>query len=138
MASVYVFNATPIPISLTLNQIPISGNLAAIQSSSGYAANSVAVARNTSSGNPGTNQFGGQNTLVVVFNPTGPNPGPVQSFNIPINPNAYPIVSDLQLYVFYGQAALISPSGAPSESAAGAAGTPMMIEGEELSGAEAQ
>ena len=137
MASIYVFNATPIPMSLTLNSVPISGTLSAIQSSTGYAASTVSVLRNPG-GSSGTNQFGSQNTLTVVFNPQATNPGPVQIFSIPVDPNTYPIVYDLQLYIFYGQAALISPSGSPAESSAGVGGTPTMIEGEEATGSDAQ
>lgn len=106
VGNVYVFNSTPNTVMLILNGQLITGTLTGITQSSGYAPNSTTVARNSSSGNPGNNTFGAQNSLIVSFSGGGAQTYPV---NIPLSEAQ--IASDLQLYVFYNEVILVLPSG---------------------------
>jgi len=102
--NVYVFNTTNQTLQLVLNDTVVSSQLAGVTQSGGYAPTTTTIARNPSSGNPETNQFGGQNSLVVSYDPGGG--GTSQTFTINIPTATYPISSDLQLYIFYGSVVL--------------------------------
>jgi len=102
--NVYVFNTTNQTLQLVLNDTVVSSQLAGVTQTGGYAPITITIARNPSSGDPDTNQFGGANTLVVSYDPGGG--GTSQQFSIPIPTATYPIVSDLQLYIFYGSVVL--------------------------------
>jgi hypothetical protein len=126
LGNVYVFNGTPNTLSLILNNMPISGTLAAISSSSGYAPSSTSVSRNSASGNPGNNTFGGKNDLVVYF----PG-GTAQNYPVNISVSQAQIGQDLQLYIFYNQVMLVLPGGnAENPNGMGVLieGTPISIE----------
>jgi hypothetical protein len=107
--NVYVFNATPNAMLLLLNEHVAIVNLAGIQQSNGYAPQSVTVARNPASGNPGVAQFGGTNKLTVSF-PAGT----AQDYPIAIDPNNQQITNDLELYIFFNECVLVSPAGTAS------------------------
>lgn len=124
LGNVYIFNATPNTVGLILNNQPLGSSLTGITSSSGYAPNSTTVARNASPTNPGNNTFGGQNTLVVYFSGGGGQTYPV---NIPTS--LAQLSSDLQLYVFYNEVILVSPSGTASDPG----GTSQIIVGNAVS-----
>jgi hypothetical protein len=105
VGTVYIFNATPNAMNLLLNNNILATNIAGIQQSSGYAPVATTAARNTSSGNPGNNTFGGTNSLVVAF-PTG-SPQPY-TVNIP---STIQITNDVQLYIYFNYCILVDPTG---------------------------
>ena len=123
MGQVYVFNATPNAMVLLLNQHVLTLNLNGVQQSSGYAPQSIAVPRNAASGNPGVAQFAGINNLIVSF-PSGTS----QTYNVVIDPTQLQLGVDLQLYIFFNQVVLVSPSGS-----AGQVGQAQMLQGTALS-----
>lgn len=125
IGSVYVFNATPNTMTLLLNNHILSGSTPGVQKTSSYQPSPQQVARNSAQGNPGNATFGAQNTLIVSF-PTGTD----QSYPVNINPNAVQITNDLQLYIFFNEVVLVTPTGAAGEST--------VIEGQQLSAQEKQ
>lgn len=105
MGNVYVFNATTNDMTLILNNHPVSGTLSAAAQSTSYKPNVVSIARVPGSGNPGTANFGGQNVLIVSF-PSGGS----QLYNVNVNTTLQnQQATDLQLYIFYTDAVLVSP-----------------------------
>lgn len=104
--NVYIFNATAASMTLILNNTLVSATaLSGATQSGSYVPNSIAVSRNSSSSNSGTSQFGGTNVLIVSYSGTS------QKFEVDIDPTANPIASDLQLYLFYNEATLVSQGG---------------------------
>lgn len=109
--SVYVFNATRKKIGLILNDYGLD-SMAGTASSNSYVPNVQSVPRNPSGGNPGLGQFGGTNKLSVNF----PNGGGVaQHYEVDINSDTYPMTDDLQLYIFFSEAILVSISSQTNE-----------------------
>jgi hypothetical protein len=105
MGNVYVFNATTNDMTLILNNHPISGTLSAAAQGSSYKPNVVSIARVPGSGNPQTANFGGQNALIVSF-PSGGS----QMYEVDVNQTLQnQQATDLQLYIFYTAAVLVSP-----------------------------
>ncbi|HYP40375.1 MAG TPA: hypothetical protein VEX13_08435 [Chloroflexia bacterium] len=105
MGNVYVFNATTNDMTLILNNHPISGTLSAAAQGSSYKPNVTTIARVPGSGNPQTANFGGQNVLIVSF-PAGGS----QLYNVNVNQTLQnQQATDLQLYIFYTDAVLVSP-----------------------------
>jgi hypothetical protein len=111
MAQVFVFNATPNAMVLLLNQHVLTLNLSGVQSSNGYAPQTIAVQRNAASGNPGVAQFASVNNLIVSF----PN-GTAQTYTIVIDPAQLQINSDLQLYIFFNEVVLVTPTGSAGQT----------------------
>lgn len=104
--NVYVFNATSAAMTLILNNTLVSATaLSGATQSGSYMPSSIAIPRNSSSGDSGTSQFGGTNVLVVSYSGTS------QKFEVDINSTDNPIAADLQLYLFYNTATLVSQGG---------------------------
>lgn len=122
--NVYVFNGTPNAMALILNNTILTASLAGVTQSSNYVPQQVIVARNPSPGNPGNNTFGGQNTLVVSFTSGGGS----QVYPVDIDPNLIPIGNDVQLYIFFNEVVLVSPTGQANQN-----GQSMVVTGLELS-----
>jgi hypothetical protein len=108
--NVYVFNATPNTMTLLLNEHLLKASVQGVQSSNSYTPTAISVARNPAD-NPGVAQFGSTNALVVSFDAGG-----AQNYSVPIDPNALPITSDLQLYIFFNEVVLVSPTGSGTDS----------------------
>jgi hypothetical protein len=126
--NVYVFNATPNTMSLFLNQHLLKASVQGVQQSNSYAPTPISVPRNPAD-NPGVAQFGSTNDLVVSFDAGG-----AQDYTVPIDPNTLPITADLQLYIFFNEVVLVSPTG--SGTASVISGSP--TSSEKLSQLEAQ
>jgi len=107
VGNVYLFNATPNAMALILNNHVLAANVAGVQSSTSYQPSPNQVPRNSSTGNPGNATFGGTNVLIVSF-PAGTS----QTYDIDIDSNQVQIGNDMQLYVFFNQCVLVSPTGA--------------------------
>jgi len=116
--NVYVFNATPNTMSLFLNQHLLKASVQGVQQSNSYTPTAISVARNPAD-NPGVAQFGSKNDLVVSFDAGG-----AQDYSVPIDPNTLPITADLQLYIFFNEVVLVSPTGS---------GTSSVINGQDVS-----
>jgi hypothetical protein len=121
--NVYVFNTTNAQLQLILNNTIVSTTLAGVTQSGGYAPTAVTIARNPSTGNPGTNQFGATNNLIVSYGSGG---GTSQKFAVNIDPNQNPIANDLQLYIYFNIAVLVSGGGQGS-SIPGGGGTTLVV-----------
>lgn len=122
MGNVYVFNATTNDMSLFLNNHPVTGTLTGAAQSTSYKPNVVSIPRVPGSGNPQIASFGGQNTLIVVF-PAGGS----QQYNVNVNQTLQnQQATDLQLYIFYTDAVLVSP-GAQQDNSSGES---MVLQGE--------
>ena len=121
LGNVYVFNSTPNTMTLLLNNHILSASTSGVQKSSSYQPSPQQVQRNSASGNPGNATFGGSNELIVSF-PAGSS----QQYEVPV-PQDLQITNDLQLYIFFNQVVLVSPTGA---------GTSTVIEGTTLSDAQ--
>ena len=121
--NVYVFNATPNQMALLLNNHILDASVSGVQQASNYQPSPIEVARNPSPDNPGNATFGGKNTLVVSF-PSGSD----QTYPVNISSNTIPIDDDVQLYIFFDEVVLVSPTGA---------GTSSVNEGEALTGTDA-
>jgi hypothetical protein len=106
--NVYVFNTTNAQLQLILNNTVVSTTLAAVTQSGGYAPSTVTIARNPSTGNPGTNQFGGSNVLIVSYWSGG---GTSQIFQVSIDSTQNPFAAYLQLYIEFNIAVLVSQGG---------------------------
>jgi hypothetical protein len=104
--NVYVFNATPNTVSLFLNSHMLKASVPGVQLSTQYTPTPTSVARNPAD-KPGVAQFGSDNTLIVSFDAGG-----AQEYSIPIDPNQIPITADLQLYIFFNEVVLVTPTGA--------------------------
>ncbi|HEX8219972.1 MAG TPA: hypothetical protein VF914_12285 [Chloroflexia bacterium] len=114
MGNVYVFNATTNDMSLFLNNHPVTGTLTGAAQATSYKPNVVSIPRVPGSGNPQIASFGGQNTLIVVF-PAGGS----QQYNVNVNQTLQnQQATDLQLYIFYTDAVLVSP-GAQQDNSSG-------------------
>jgi hypothetical protein len=136
MGNVYVFNATTNDMTLILNNHPISGTLSGAAQGSSYKPNVTTIARVPGSGNPQTANFGGQNSLIVSF-PSGGS----QVYSVPVNQTLQNQQgTDLQLYIFYTDAVLVSP-GQQQDNPTGDSlviqGKPL-AEGEEGGGGEGE
>jgi hypothetical protein len=129
--NVYVFNTTNAQLQLILNNTVVSSTLAAVTQSGGYAPSTLTIPRNPSSGNPGTNQFGATNNLIVSYSSGG---GTSQLFPINIDPNANPIANDLQLYILFNVAVLEAQGGQGSPIPG--TGTTQMVAGTPVTDAE--
>jgi hypothetical protein len=108
--NVYVFNATPNTMSLFLNQHLLKASVQGVQQSNSYAPTPISVPRNPAD-NPGVAQFGSTNDLVVSFDAGG-----AQDYSVPIDPNVLPITADLQLYIFFNEVVLVTPTGSGTAS----------------------
>lgn len=108
--NVYVFNATPNTMSLFLNEHLLKASVQGVQQSASYTPTAISVARNPAD-NPGVAQFGSTNDLVVSFDAGG-----AQDYSVPIDPNSLPITDDLQLYIFFNEVVLVSPTGSGTAS----------------------
>jgi len=106
VGNVYVFNATPNTMTLILNAHLLSASTAGVQKSSSYQPSPQQVQRNAAGGNPGNATFGGQNQLLVSF-PQGTS----QQYPVTIDSNAVQIGNDLQLYIFFNEVVLVTPTG---------------------------
>lgn len=104
--NVYVFNATPNTMSLFLNEHLLKAGVTGVQASNQYTPSAITVARNPAD-HAGVAQFGSENELVVSFDAGGS-----QEYSVPIDPNELPITDDLQLYIFFNQVVLVTPTGA--------------------------
>ena len=104
--TVYVFNATPENVALILNNYLVVGGLAGVSQSTGYQAQSVQVQRSASP-DPGGPEFAQRNSLIVATQS-----GQAYSFEVDIDPLQVQPAADLQLYVTFGSALLITPTGA--------------------------
>jgi hypothetical protein len=129
--NVYVFNTTNAQLQLILNNTVVSTTLAAVTQSGGYAPSTVTIARNPSDGNPGTNQFGGSNVLIVSYGSGG---GTSQQFQVDIKPGPNPIANDLQLYIFFNIAVLEAQGGQGTSISGGT----QVLTGTPVSDAEVQ
>jgi hypothetical protein len=117
--NVYVFNATPNVMSLFLNQHLLKASVPGVLQANSYAPTPISVARNPAD-NPGVAQFGSINDLVVSFDAGG-----AQDYPVPIDPNSLPITADLQLYIFFNEVVLVSPTGTGTASVI--VGTPTSV-----------
>jgi hypothetical protein len=108
--NVYVFNATPNTMTLFLNQHVLKSSVQGVLQSNSYAPTPFSVARSPAD-NPGVALFGSTNSLVVSFDAGGS-----QEYSVPIDPNTLPITADLQLYIFFNEVVLVSPTGSGSAS----------------------
>jgi hypothetical protein len=108
--NVYVFNATPNVMSLFLNEHLLKASVPGVLQSNSYTPTPLSVARNPAD-NPGVAQFGSTNDLVVSFDAGG-----AQDYAVPIDPNSLPITVDLQLYIFFNEVVLVSPTGSGTAS----------------------
>jgi hypothetical protein len=111
--NVYVFNATPNTMSLFLNNHMLKASVAGVLQSNQYAPTPLKVNRNASTADPGVAQFATKNTLVVSFDAGGS-----QTYGVPINPNqdGLAITNDLQLYIFFNEVVLVTPTGSGQAS----------------------
>lgn len=108
--NVFVFNATPNTMTLFLNQHVLKLSVQGVQQSNSYAPTPISVARSPAD-NPGAALFGSTNLLVVSFDAGG-----AQDYSVPIDPNTLPITADLQLYIFFNDVVLVSPTGSGTAS----------------------
>jgi hypothetical protein len=104
--NVYVFNATPKAMDLYLNNHELARGVAGVKQSASYQPTANQAARSPASKSE-VAQFGSENELVVSF-PIGGS----QRYTVNIDPNQTPLEDDLQLYVFFNQVVLVSPTGA--------------------------
>ena len=123
IGNVYVFNGTPNGMLLILNNAVLTASLSGTAQSSNYVPNVVQAARNPSTTNPGNATFGGANTLIVSF--TG---GTSQTYPVNIDPNQVQLSSDLQLYIFFNEVVLVTPTGQANQN-----GQSTVITGDEIS-----
>lgn len=125
MAQVFIFNTYGKAISMSLNGYPLAGQPLAAAAAGTYVPTSQAVNRNSSPGNPGTDEFGGQNELIVAYG----SGGHVQKYEIDnISYNDVDGSEDLQLYLFYNTAMLVTVQNA----------APVAIGGQTATAQEAQ
>ena len=111
IGNVYVFNGTPNAMLLILNNAVLTSSLSGTAQSSNYVPNVVQVARNSATTNPGNATFGGENTLIVSF-PSGTS----QTYPVNIDPNQIQIANDLQLYSFFNEVVLVTPTGQANQN----------------------
>jgi hypothetical protein len=104
MSHVYVFNATPVDMRLTLNG-RLVGDLHGTMHLHDHTPQTMVIARDEST-KPG--HFGPKNTLVVT-----PEAGPSQVYRFSIGPEL-PTGVELQLYLFFKDIVLVSPVVATS------------------------
>jgi hypothetical protein len=104
--NVYVFNATPNTMSLFLNNHLLKASVAGVLQANSYAPTPLTVARNPAPGDPGVAQFGTTNTLIVSFDAGGS-----QTYPVKVDANVLPITVDLQLYIFFNEVVLVTPTG---------------------------
>jgi hypothetical protein len=102
LGNVYVFNATPNQLKLTLNKEPLNQDFDGIAQTNGYAPVGRKVPRSAASANPGDATFGGKNRLVVS--------GSAQSYIVVIPPTI-PLNKDVQLYLYSESCILVDPFG---------------------------
>lgn len=110
--NVYVFNGTPNTMALILNNTILSLSLAGVQQSSNYAPQQIIVARNPAT-NSNNATFGTDNTLIVSFSSGG---GGSQTYSVDIDPNVIPITNDVQLYIFFNEVVIVSPTGQANQN----------------------
>lgn len=110
--NVYVFNGTPNTMALILNNTILSLSLAGVQQSSNYVPQQIIVARNPAT-NSNNATFGTDNTLIVSFSSGG---GGSQTYSVDIDPNLIPITSDVQLYIFFNEVVIVSPTGQANQN----------------------
>lgn len=104
--TVYVFNCTPATMNLTLNAgFPAGAAVPGIVQTNGYAPNSTSVPRSPDQ-NPQAAMFGSSSKLVTIL-------GGTDTYQYEVEPGVA-TSADLQLYVFYGSAVLVIPSGTES------------------------
>jgi hypothetical protein len=103
--NVYVFNATPNTMSLFLNNHLLKTSVSGVTQSASYAPTPFSVSRNPAD-HSGVAQFGTYNEFIVSFDAGGS-----QSYSITIDPNQLSITSDLQLYIFFNEVVLVTPTG---------------------------
>jgi hypothetical protein len=108
--NVYVFNATPNVMSLFLNEHLLKASVPGVLQANSYAPTPLTVARNPAD-HSGVAQFGTDNDLTVSFDAGGS-----QDYSVPIDPNQLPITSDLQLYIFFDEVVLVTPTGSGQSS----------------------
>ena len=111
LGNVYIFNATPNTMTLILNNSVLVSSLAGIRVASRYQPVLHETQRNPAPGDPGNATFGGTNTLIVSF-PGGGS----QTYPVDIDPNQIQISNDLQLYIYFNEVVLVSPSGSAQPS----------------------
>ncbi len=110
--NVYVFNGTPNTMALILNNTILSLSLAGVQQSSNYVPQQIIVARNPAT-NSNNATFGTDNTLIVSFSSGG---GGSQTYSVDIDPNIIPITNDVQLYIFFNEVVIVSPTGQANQN----------------------
>jgi hypothetical protein len=116
--NVYVFNATPNVMSLFLNEHLLKASVPGVLQANAYAPTPLTVARNPAD-HSGVAQFGTDNDLTVSFDAGGS-----QDYSVPIDPNQLPITSDLQLYIFFDEVVLVTPTGSGQSSVIEGGATP--------------
>jgi hypothetical protein len=116
--SVYYFNATPNAMLLLNNNHLLNANVAGIAKSGGYKAAGSSVLRD-SADHTNNKTFGTDNTLVVSF-PDGGS----QEYPVHIDPNSVQITNDVQLYIYFNQVVLVTPTGSGQGSQLVIDGTP--------------
>jgi hypothetical protein len=99
---VYVFNAMPEPVTLLLNDHLVAVSIPGVSQADGYRASEVAVPRSPETV-PSSGTFGTQNVVVAAI--AG---GPAFTFQIGIDPTRVPPNADLQLYIAFGDALLVT------------------------------
>jgi hypothetical protein len=99
-------------MALILNNTILTASLAGVAQANNYVPQQVIVPRNPSPGNPGNATFGGQNTLIVSFTSGGGS----QVYPVAIDPNTIPISNDVQLYIFFNEVVLVSPTGQANQN----------------------
>ncbi len=130
--NVYVFNGTPNAMALILNNTILTASLAGVAQTSNYVPQQVIVPRNPSPGNPGNATFGGQNTLIVSFTSGGGS----QVYSVDIDPNLIPIGNDVQLYIFFNEVVLVSPTGQANQNGQSMVVTGLALSKEEEEGVQ--
>lgn len=110
--NVYVFNGTPNTMALILNNTILTLSLAGVQQSSNYVPQQIIVARNPAT-NSNNATFGTDNTLIVSFSSGG---GGSQTYSVDIDPNVIPITNDVQLYIFFNEVVIVSPTGQANQN----------------------
>jgi hypothetical protein len=122
---VFIFNTYSHTVSMTLNGYPLDKQPLAAATTGTYAPTSQAVNRNSSSGDPGTNEFGGSNALLVAYG----GGGHVKKYEIDnISFDDVDSDDDIQLYLFFNTAMLVATQNA----------APVPIQGQTPTAAEEQ
>ena len=98
MGQAYFFNLTAQPAVLTLNNIVLNDQIAALPSSAPYTPNHNGLTYNRYNGSPQANQFGNSNIVNYTLG-TGGSGGSV-TVTINVNVHAYPIGQDILVYMF--------------------------------------